>query len=561
MLCRRDLLCGMRGNKIMKRFAALLVSVLVVLNMGQMCVFGETNQAFLETVYQEEAGRLNIICAMPGETGGAENFQVLLGEASLPVLSVSTAEQKELPWTVYCLVDISGSMKGRMEQAKAVLTAISSGLKENDNLVIGKMGNQITDSGLLSGQEEIKAEIDSLQYTNEDTDLYGGLIHGIKYLQQESGVNTYRAIVVLSDGGDDQGDGATWREAYEAVGKADIPVYTAALILSNADYEKAKDLGSFARNSAGGVHFPKSDDSSSKPLDMSGEEMGTEIIREIGQTMDVCVDLGEFSDTGKEAYTLSVTFKNNSGKVYEDSREVAARYLKLAEAETEPETTEPETLEPEPEPEQEKNEMLPWIIGGSAAALAVLVIVALVLSSKKKKARAEEEKRQEAERLRLEEEKRRQEEKREQELREQERQEAERQEKARREQQLAEQKAREEALKRKQEAFNALPRLPVRLSAIGIPAKFCNIELVKGMETTVGRNAKARVVLDPQDTRLSGIHFIMMWDGRSVYVWDGQSKNGTSVNGVVVNHLGKVAVRPGDSLRAGSYEYRLSWEG
>lgn len=558
MLCRRDLLCGMRGNKIMKRFAALLVSVLVVLNMGLMCVFGETNQAFLETVYQEDAGRLNIICAMPGETGGAENFQVLMGEASLPVLSVSTAEQKELPKTVYCLVDISGSMKGRMEQAKAVLTAISSGLKENDNLVIGKMGNQITDTGLLSGQEEIKAEIDSLQYTNEDTDLYGGLIHGIKYLQQESGVNTYRAIVVLSDGGDDQGDGATWREAYEAVGKADIPVYTAALILSNADYEKAKDLGSFARNSAGGVHFPKSDDSGSKPLDMSGEEMGSEINREIGQTLDVCVDLGEFTNTGKDAYTLSVTFKNDNGKVYEDSREIVARSLKLAEEETEPETMEPETVEPETEPEK-KN--LPWIIGGSAAALAVVVIVVLVLSSKKKKARAEEERRQEAERLRLEEEKRREEEKRAQELREQERQEAERQEKARREQQLAEQKAREEALKRKKEAFNALPRLAVRLSAIGIPAKFCNIELVKGMEVTVGRNARAKVVLDPQDARLSGIHFVMMWDGRSVYVWDGQSKNGTSVNGVVVNHLGKVAVRPGDSLRAGSYEYRLSWEG
>ena len=87
-------------------------------------------------------------------------------------------------------------------------------------------------------------------------------------------------------------------------------------------------------------------------------------------------------------------------------------------------------------------------------------------------------------------------------------------ERARQEKALAEQKAYEEALRREKEAY----------------------------------------------ARRSGVHFTMLWDGRGVYVWDSQSKNGTSVNGVVVNHLGKVAVRPGDSLRAGSYEYRLYWE-
>ena len=77
---------------------------------------------------------------------------------------------------------------------------------------------------------------------------------------------------------------------------------------------------------------------------------------------------------------------------------------------------------------------------------------------------------------------------------------------------------------------------------------------------TVGRNTKARIVLNPQDTKLSGVHFVMFWDGGSVYVWDGQSRNGTAVNGVVVSHLGRVAIKPGDSIRAGSYEYRLYWE-
>lgn len=546
----------------MKKITALILGLLLVCSTGVTCAFAETNQAFLESVYQEQEGQLNIICAIPGQEGNAENFQAELGQVDLPVLSASTAGQIGLSKTVYCLVDISGSMKGRMEQVKETLLAISGGLHENDNLVIGKMGNQITDSAFLTGQEEIKAEIDGLQYTGEDTDLYSGLIHGLKFLQQESGVNALKAMVVLSDGADDQGDGSTWKEAYEAVGKADIPVYTVAIVLSAKDYEQAKDLGSFARNSAGGVHFPKSDDSGSKPLSMTGQEMGTEILEALDGTFVVSADLAGVEKTEKDAYLLSVTFQSGTGTVYEDSKEILAKNIQLAQAETEAEsqtepaepTSEPEPApEPAPEPEPEEKGNLPLIIGAAVAVLAVIIAVVLAVNSKKKKEQAEQ-KRQEEER-RLQEEKRR-----EAQRLEAERQEQERLERARQEQALAEQKAHEEALRREKEAFAALPRLNVRMSAIGITDKNRTVELVKGCEMTVGRTAKAKVVLDPKDTRLSGIHFTMLWDGKGVYVWDSQSKNGTSVNGVVVNHLGKVAVRPGDSLRAGSYEYRLYWE-
>lgn len=546
----------------MKKITALILGLIMVCNVGQMCAFAETNQAFVERAYQAQEGQMDVICAIPGQEGNGENFQAMLGEQSLPVLSVSTAEQSGLPKTIYCLVDVSGSMKGRMEQVKETLTAISGGLNENDNLVIGKMGNQITDSAFLSGQEEIKAQIDSLQYTGEDTDLYSGLIHGLKFLQQEPEVKNLRALVVLSDGCDDQGAGSTWKEAYDAVEKADIPVYTVAVILSEKDYEQAKELGSFARNSAGGLHFPKSDDNSSKPLAMTGQEMGKEILKTLGDTFVVSLDLTGVQKAEKDAYILSVSFRSGTGTVYEDTKEILAKNIQLAAVETEPETL-PETQAPEPVPEPEpapKKSNLPWIIGGAAVVLAAVIAVILAVSSKKKKALAEQK--------RLEEERLRQEEKRLEAERleavrqeeEQKRLEQEQLERARQEKALAEQKVYEEALRREKEAYAALPKLNIRLSAIGITDKSTTLELARGYETTVGRNAKARFVLDSKDTRLSGVHFTMLWDGRGVYVWDSQSKNGTSVNGVVVNHLGKVAVRPGDSLRAGSYEYRLYWE-
>lgn len=529
----------------MKRITVVLLSLLLVLNMGLMCVMAETNQAFVEKVYQEEKENLHILCAVPHEDTSETDFEVMLGTDILPVLSVSPAGQKGIPKTVYCLVDISGSMKGRMEQVKEILFTISSGLNEQDNLVIGKMGNQITDTDFLSSQEEIDAEIEDLRYTGEDTDLYSGLIHGLRFLQQQSEVHRMSALVVLSDGCDDQGDGSTWKEAYEAVGKADIPVYTAAMILSADDYEQAKELGSFARNSAGGIHYPKSDSSGSKPLAMTGEEIGTEILAALDSTVDICVDLEGISRTGKDTYILSVTYRDEAGKLYEDRKEIGSKDLKLAEASTDiPETSTAPGDESEVIPEPEKKSRLLWLIGGAGILLAVLIAAVAVVRTKRKKAQEEEQRKQEEERLRLE----------------AERLEKERAQKEKQQQILAQQKAQEEALRRAQEEYNAIPRLAVRLAAIGLPDKVHRIELVKGHDMTIGRNEKAKIVLDSQDTKLSGIHFTMMWDGRKVYAWDSMSKNGTSINGVVVNQLGKIAVKPGDSLRVGSYEYRLYWE-
>ncbi len=563
----------------MKKITAILLCLVMAWNLGLICASAADNQEFIVNVYQETDGELNLLCAVPGEEIKQESFEVTLGEDSLPVLSVSEASKEQIPRTIYCLVDISGSMKGRMEQAKEILHEIGAGLNEKENLVIGKMGNQITDSGFLTTQDEINAEIDSLQYTGEDTDLYGGLVHGIKFLKQGSGVNPLRALVVISDGCDDQGDGSTWKEAYEAVGKADIPVYTAAIILSPADYELAKDLGSFARNSAGGVHFPKSDNESSRPVDMTGAEIGQEILESIDGTVHLRTDLSGVQKGQKDTFMLSVTFQGESGKAYEDSLELKAGELKLLTGETEVQTQEAEETEasgPTPVEDKGSGSMLPIVIIG--ALLTVAIVAALLYRKKKQEEkRLEDERlekaRQEQERQRKEQQEREKELARQKELQKaqeekelalaREREEARRREEEearKREQEEARRRELEEARKRELDAFNALPRLNVRLVAIGNKERRFTIQLVKGYEMTIGRNGKAKVILDPQDTKLSGLHFVMFWDGGSVYVWDGQSKNGTFINGVVANHLGRVAVRPGDCIRAGSYEYRLYWE-
>ena len=553
----------------MKKIAAILLCLAMIWSLGPMCVAAADNQAFITGVYQKNEGSLELLCAIPGETGKKEDFQITLGNQEISVLSAVATGEEQLPKTVYCLVDISGSMKGRMEQAKEILNAINDGLHTGDNLVIGRMGNQITDSAFLTDQDDIEAEIDTLSYTGEDTDLYSGLLHGLKFLQQGEEVHEMKTLVVISDGCDDQGAGATWKEAYEAVGKAGISVYTAAIILSAADYEPAKELGSFARNSAGGIHFPQSVDGGSQPANMTGEEMGKGIVAAMEGTMHLTVDLSEVQETQKDTYLLSAAFYSQDGRVLRDSQELGAGELSLPQKE-ESEIASPSEMMPESDPGQESGtgKYLPYLAGGGSLLAAAIVALAVSASRKRKK---EEEQRREAERLRIEAEERERLERarKEEERLEKERKEQELRERLAREEQLSqaqrereaeERKAREEAARRKMEIFNALPRLNIRMSIIGHRDAVVNIQLVKGYEMTVGRNTKARIVLNPQDTKLSGVHFVMFWDGGSVYVWDGQSRNGTAVNGVVVSHLGRVAIRPGDSIRAGSYEYRLYWE-
>ena len=539
----------------MRKTVVWMLSLLAALNLGWFFAAAADNQAFLGGISQNEEGQLDLICGLGPEEGGAENFQVLLGTRPVPVVWASTVEEKRLPKTVYCLVDVSGSMKGRMEQTKEVLRTISAGLNEGDRLIIGRMGNQITDTGFLTAGTAGE-EIEKLRHTGEDTDLYTGLIHGLKFLQQQPEVQAVRALVVLSDGADDQGDGSTWREAYDAVEKADIPVYTVVPALSPADYEQAKELGSFARNSAGGVHFPGSDENGSAPASMTGEEIGEEILKLLGATFVVRTDLADVGPLDRDVCTVSVIYKSQDGKAYEDSKEIPAKDIRLPQRDTEPEkASEEETIseeetaprsEPKPKPLPEADRRSTGLPAGIAAAVAVAAAAVAAVAVRRKKKR-------EAERLRLEEERRREEERS---------QEEERLKQAKLQQEQEQQRReREEALKRQQEAaYNALPRLPIRLTAVGVRDKTCVVELVKGIEMTVGRNTKAKTVLDSQDAKLSGLHFVLFWDGKSVYVWDGRSKNGTAVNGVVADHLGRVAVRPGDSLRAGSYEYRLYWE-
>jgi len=109
---------------------------------------------------------------------------------------------------------------------------------------------------------------------------------------------------------------------------------------------------------------------------------------------------------------------------------------------------------------------------------------------------------------------------------------------------------------------NATQNMPTKtqiiiLKTVGYEQVEHRIELSEGVEVTIGRNRKADIVLDPEDKKLSGIHCSFKLENGKIVVCDKGSTNGTFVNGIPIQQMGRVAVHTGETIRMGSYEYRI----
>jgi len=103
----------------------------------------------------------------------------------------------------------------------------------------------------------------------------------------------------------------------------------------------------------------------------------------------------------------------------------------------------------------------------------------------------------------------------------------------------------------------AVKKLELKLTAIGHKDIIHKITLYEDTEVSIGRSSKANVILDPDDRQISGLHCVMKWKNNKIYVSDMGSKNDTYVNGIPIKKMGRVVINKGDTIRIGSYEYRI----
>lgn len=547
----------------MKKIKRILIACAVLL-MASINAYAAGTGIFLETCILDGSA-LQLVCSELDTEIREDSFYLTLDGMQMSLTAVSTVGNENIPVTVYCLVDVSGSMKkDQMEQAKEVLYAVCEGLDETDNIVISKLGNQTDTSGFMSDKEQIKTAIEQLEAGNDDTNLYAGIQESVGILNTDMQVNPKRCLLILSDGDDDQKSGITREEAERAVKEARLSVYTVATIPANPgtkSIESAKVLGSFARVSAAGVHYVPSVDG------ISGTDAGRDIAGHIDRGILLRAELpASVSDRDKLELCMTYTGADNSR--WEDTvvlyardlygareqESAAAENTETADArgtdESAVESQEDEGVQQESIGEgvqgvtdtqestdeswdgtqgdgssdiwsyiQSENRWV-WIASGAAALLLVVTGIVVIVRVRKKRASTPS------------------------------------------------------ASVLPPSALPSSPRpdLPateplrpqnrkktqsLSLSAIGYMGIVHRIELPENEEVTIGRNKKADIILDANDKKLSGAHCAMKWENGKIYIWDLGSMNGTYVNGVPIRQLGRVAVHEGETVTLGSYEYRI----
>ena len=545
VLMRRKRLCGLLGT------ALLLAPVLQAQGAG--------TQRFLEGCYAS-GDALQILCAdvVGEESVEAGNFMITLSGEELPVQSAAAADEAGIPATFYCLVDVSGSMgEGQMAQAKEALLAIGRNLGEQDNMAVSTLGNQVSESGFLTGAEAVEEAVDALEAGNEDTNLYAGIVESLRLLDTDPNVHPRKYLLIFSDGEDDQQSGITQEEAVQAAEASSVPIYTVATLPEqpgDSQLEYGKLLGSFARMSAGGHHYTPAVEG------ISGEQAGEQIMADIQRDLLLSVQLPQ-QPAEKDILLLRVAYTAADGSSYEDTLEIYAEDVLAAGLETDGDAVDGEaaggeaagetSVDEEEVPgagqedaasggEAESQPPVGLYIGIGAAILLLLLFVVIAVRRKggKKQSMATGEPGNTAEGSNP-----------------NESAEVETGDVLEETEEIA-----EEELPESGQELPSRERYELYLTAVGYEHIVRTLVLEKDKEVTVGRDQRADRILDGEDRRLSGVHCKLRWDGEKLYVWDMGSTNGTFVNGVPISQLGMVALHEGETIRMGSYEYRIGRE-
>lgn len=469
------------------------------------------------------------------EDADTNDFEVSLGGHQVPVTNISTVGKEQKTITYYCLVDVSGSMReNQMEQIREMLKYLGSALKNGDNMVIATLGNQTTDSGFLTEQAQIAEVVEQLVIGREDTNLYAGIVTSLDRLAEAAEANQEKCLLIFSDGKDDQKIGITQKEALDKVKQTNIPVYTTAFVRDTEDSEQlemAKLLGSFARSSAGGKHFVPDLDG------LPAEDVIQEIISTEQEGMILTADISQIS-VEKDILLLRVIYTASDQSRKEDVLEVFGQDIKDAqvqEQEKKKDIGETETQKPDSDEEVEKDGMHILFVIVAIVLVAGIVIWAVIMRKKRQKQIQEstEEKTPEEALTKadIQEEK---------------------------------QQKTEGLQKGSQLVVNAEAEFSrkcvLKLTAIGYKEICWYITLEEGKRMTLGRDKRADIIIGDGDKKISGIHCAVKWENGTLYVWDLDSTNGTFVNGVPIQGMGKVAVHEGEVIRIGTYEYRITRE-
>lgn len=525
----------------MRKMMALLLTLILMGSLAVPCS-AAVNSSFLHSYYVIEDGRLQCYAAGLPEKG---ELTVTAGSQVIPDASRASVKDRDLPITVYCLVDTSTAMSyNQVQRQQEMLLAISDGLRQGDGMVIATLGETLEESECYTSREDREAAIAAIERKGGYTDLFKAVTAGIDTLTTNSKFAANRCMVILSDGIDDGRTSVTEEKVVEAISKSTIPVYSAAILDPYPGWyalEHAKHLDRFADASVGGDYFDLSD------TGLSATAVGMAVLDSMLEHSVIELDVQQIPvDSGKDELMLMIRYESGENK-WEDTMRVYTADIAAAQpAVTEPTEAETEPAEPETEPaetetvpsEEEENaeeeESRLWIILAAAAAVLLAAGAVVVVCVRKKRSRQSVLSEEPMQTIPAEE--------------------------------SAGDSEEPFTLNKPFAAVSETVATPteqtcqITLYALGYPEIVHTVTIPRGRDVILGRDRQADIVLDAGDTKLSRKHCCLSWDGNILCVKDLGSKNGTICNGVALKQDVWMIVENDTRLRMGKFEYRVVLE-
>lgn len=187
----------------------------------------------------------------------ATRMQATVGAAVAPVTGLKPFPETGENVAYLFAVDVSRSIVGeRFEQMKTALRDWIESLKHGDQAGLITFGSSVQmRAALTTDRDALKGAFDVLQPTDQQTQLHAALLRGLDLSQQRlEGLPVRRALVVLSDGLNDDPGGMSADEVLARMDEGSVPIYAIGFSAERDRTQREAGLtalGRFARRSGG----------------------------------------------------------------------------------------------------------------------------------------------------------------------------------------------------------------------------------------------------------------------------------------------------------------------
>lgn len=179
---------------------------------------------------------------------------------------ITSFSQIDLPVTIGIILDLSGSMEGKMEQVNRAARAFVQASNPNDQIFLVGFNDEVDLlRGFTSDVDEITDALEN-SVTMGGTVLYDAIYLGVE--EAHRGAKSKKAIIVITDG-EDKDSVYSLNELVTFIQSSDVQVYNVGFIDETSskslfsgwfktDEEKARDaLKRISEESGGKAYFPE----------------------------------------------------------------------------------------------------------------------------------------------------------------------------------------------------------------------------------------------------------------------------------------------------------------